>query len=1174
MDNRSGFDSWVRLCLLAVSLPVLVSVPAFSEAWADGDPFVTTWEITRPGESITVPTYIAFEPHTIDWGDGTPPTTSWMDQIHTYEQPGNYTVSITGDFTEILLDEDRSNAKKLVSIDSWGDMEWATMNRAFSNAINMVYNASDVPDLSSLTDLQYMFYHAASFNGDLSDWDVSSVTNMKDMFAHAASFNGDLSDWDVSSVQNMHGMFYKAASFNGDLSDWDVSSVTDMDGMFAYANSFNGDLSDWDVSSVADMSLMFFGANSFNGDLSDWDVSSVADMTDMFDEARSFDQNLGNWYIVLTDTAVDYEDAPGIVGSISAQNSFLDGQNPAYGIGSGGDSGSFEIVNGSSLRLKEIPTKSSYTVTITSTGEFGSNNSRTFDIGVSGLGNSPPTVSAGDDQTVTEGNTVTLAGTASDDDAGDALTYAWTHDSALDVTLANDTALSTTFTAPAVGSDTAVTFTLAVSDGTNAAVTDRVTVTITDNAPPSADAGANQTVQEGATVTLSGTATDADDDALTYLWTHDSALDVTLANDTALSTTFTAPAVGSDTAVTFTLAVSDGTNAAVTDRVTVTITDNAPPSADAGANQTVQEGATVTLSGTATDADDDALTYLWTHDSALDVTLANDTALSTTFTAPAVGSDTAVTFTLAVSDGTNAAVTDRVTVTITDNAPPSADAGANQTVQEGATVTLSGTATDADDDALTYLWTHDSALDVTLANDTALSTTFTAPAVGSDTAVTFTLAVSDGTNAAVTDRVTVTITDNAPPSADAGANQTVQEGATVTLSGTATDADDDALTYLWTHDSALDVTLANDTALSTTFTAPAVGSDTAVTFTLAVSDGTNAAVTDRVTVTITDSSVTIETPEPTVDTRDLDSVVLTSPRPGTIQVTWEALGDTPVNYRLTWAKVGERFPARSASDGNAFLTSTTHTITGLEEGEWYKVKARARYNDGDGHGAWSDVARINVTSSVGGTLTSSVPDSPLNPRVYPASNETLSVSWRAPSYDGGDAITGYKVQWKESAGNWTVSGDVSEATVNGTVHTITGLANGTTYAVQVIATNGMGDSEPSTEATAATQTSEPDRGGREIGMVILTSTQSGTIEAVWEAPGKAPVDYRMAWAKVGENFPIRSNPDGNAFPADPSQTLTDLEEGEQYKVKVRARYHDGDPGIWSTVTAITVADTR
>ena len=63
---------------------------------------------------------------------------------------------------------------------------------------------------------------------------------------------------------------------------------------------------------------------------------------------------------------------------------------------------------------------------------------------------------------------------------------------------------------------------------------------------------------------------------------------------------------------------------------------------------------------------------------------------------------------------------------------------------------------------------------------------------------------------------------NQPPVVGAGTDQTVREGDTVTLSGTATDADGDSLTYKCTHDSALSITLADDASPSTTFEAPAV----------------------------------------------------------------------------------------------------------------------------------------------------------------------------------------------------------------------------------------------------------------------------------------------------------------------------------------------------------------
>ena len=66
------------------------------------------------------------------------------------------------------------------------------------------------------------------------------------------------------------------------------------------------------------------------------------------------------------------------------------------------------------------------------------------------------------------------------------------------------------------------------------------------------------------------------------------------------------------------------------------------------------------------------------------------------------------------------------------------------------------------------------------------------------------------------------------------------------------------------------------------------------------------------------------------------------------------------------------------------------------------------------------------------------------------------MSWEAPSTDGGSAITEYRVQWKETAGNWDTPADVSEETATGTTHTITGLSDGVEYAVRVIATNSVG----------------------------------------------------------------------------------------------------------------------
>ena len=475
--------------------------------------------------------------------------------------------------------------------------------------------------------------------------------------------------------------------------------------------------------------------------------------------------------------------------------------------------------------------------------------------------NTAPTVNAGTDQEVTEGDTVALAGTATDADPEDGLTHVWSHDSTLLISL-DDTALAPSFTIPNVSEDTAVEFTLTVSDGI-ITVSDSIIITIADsaNTAPTVNAGTDQEVTEGDTVALAGTATDADpEDGLTHVWSHDSTLLISL-DDTALAPSFTIPNVSEDTAVEFTLTVSDGI-ITVSDSIIITIADsaNTAPTVNAGTDQEVTEGDTVALAGTATDADpEDGLTHVWSHDSTLLISL-DDTALAPSFTIPNVSEDTAVEFTLTVSDGI-ITVSDSIIITIADsaNTAPTVNAGTDQEVTEGDTVALAGTATDADpEDGLTHVWSHDSTLLISL-DDTALAPSFTIPNVSEDTAVEFTLTVSDGI-ITVSDSIIITIADsaNTAPTVNAGTDQEVTEGDTVALAGTATDADpEDGLTHVWSHDSTLLISL-DDSTLTPSFTIPNVSEDTAVEFTLTVSDGI-ITVSDSIIITIADSANTAPT---------------------------------------------------------------------------------------------------------------------------------------------------------------------------------------------------------------------------------------------------------------------------------------------------------------------------
>ena len=236
--------------------------------------FITVWTVVEGGineRSINIGTSGSGYNYSIDWGDGSPNESGFTgDTYHTYDTGGTYTVEITGSFPRIEFTNDR----KIISVEQWGDTQWTSMKRAFSGCLNLEINASDIPDLSNVTDMSYMLSNVKNINQDLSLWDVSNVTNMSGLFSGARTFNQDLSTWNVSNVTNMYYMFNSASAFNQDLNLWDVSNVTNMSCLFRGAISYNQNLASWDISNVTDMSDMFkdiiLSTNNYDTTLTAW----------------------------------------------------------------------------------------------------------------------------------------------------------------------------------------------------------------------------------------------------------------------------------------------------------------------------------------------------------------------------------------------------------------------------------------------------------------------------------------------------------------------------------------------------------------------------------------------------------------------------------------------------------------------------------------------------------------------------------------------------------------------------------------------------------------------------------------------------------------------------------------------------------------------------------------
>jgi len=124
----------------------------------------------------------------------------------------------------------------------------------------------------------------------------------------------------------------------------------------------------------------------------------------------------------------------------------------------------------------------------------------------------------------------------------------------------------------------------------------------------------------------------------------------------------------------------------------------------------------------------------------------------------------------------------------TSNSVPSANAGTDQAVTAGETVSLSGTSSDSDGAISTYLWEQVSGTSVTLAATDANDTSFTAPSVSASEDLVFKFTVTDDAAATGSDEITVTVN---PVNSAAPANSSTS-GDTSNSGTSSSDSSDDS----------------------------------------------------------------------------------------------------------------------------------------------------------------------------------------------------------------------------------------------------------------------------------------------------------------------------------------------------------------------------------------------
>ena len=204
-----------------------------------------------------------------------------------------------------------------------------------------------------------------------------------------------------------------------------------------------------------------------------------------------------------------------------------------------------------------------------------------------------------------------------------------------------------------------------------------------------------------------------------------------------------------------------------------TAVDNAPPVADAGDDTEVSVDTVVELDGSlSSDPDGDPLTFYWELTSVPSGSSASFIDEDTEF--PSFWPDVPGEFeaTLTVDDGVSSD-TDVVMITaIENNDAPIADAGSNQTVTVGDSVSLNGSgSSDPDGDSLTFAWTltAPSGSAATLDDRTSALPRFTTDVVGT---YSIELVVSDGTDFSSPDTVRVVAEEDTSDDSDCSCSNT------------------------------------------------------------------------------------------------------------------------------------------------------------------------------------------------------------------------------------------------------------------------------------------------------------------------------------------------------------------------------------------------------------------
>ena len=251
-----------------------------------------------------------------------------------------------------------------------------------------------------------------------------------------------------------------------------------------------------------------------------------------------------------------------------------------------------------------------------------------------------------------------------------------------------------------------------------------------------------------------------------------------------------------------------------------------------------------------------------------------------------------------------------------------------------------------------------------------------------------------------------------------------------------------------------------------------------------------------------------------------------SPGASQLTATWTSPDDhgSPITGYLVIVRHQGTIPYQKLADAD------THSITigGLDNGIRYEVVVRAMSAVGVGLAGHSTAEPASVPAAV---ATVSVMPKP----------SMLVVQW-SPASNNGAPIETYQVVATPSSGgaSFSVQTGINTST------RLTGLQDGTTYAITVSAVNALGTG-PTSAPTLGTPATRPSAPGE-----LTLQGSSGAVTAAWTAPaetgGSPVVSYRVVL--LGRTIPTRI-----ATVAAPAMStiFTSVPGGATYQVALQAQ---------------------